>query len=298
MSAELLTTVPVGNTLGEGVLWNEQRQEVWWTDIESRRLFAYDPGADKYRSWQTPQRVASFGFVEGSRDLIVAFARGIAIYDVEAGIREWLVRPGRLAAGIRFNDGRVDDAGRFWVGTMVESRSAQPGSAGLYRLDPAEGLVEMLSGITISNGICWSPAGDVMYFADSVTRTMRAFRFEMHAGTLAAPVPFAECEAGIHPDGSTVDRDGGVWNAQWGGSRVVRYAPSGELSLGIDLPVSQPTCVTFGGAGLDMLFVTSASAGLRDADRRRQPRAGDLFVYRVNYRGRAAPRFKYPGTDG
>lgn len=289
---EFLYAVEASNTLGEGVLWNARTQTVWWTDIEEACLFEYAPATGALRHWKTPHRVACFGFIEGSADLMVAFDRGIAVYAPETGAVDWRVGPGVLPDGLRFNDGRVDARGRLWVGTMVEGPVAPPGGASLYCHEPGRGLVEHLRGITISNGLCWSSDGTVMYHADSPRNLICAYGFDMERGAVADRRVFAETPPGIHPDGSVTDSEGGVWNAQWGGGRIVRYTAGGAVDRVLETPASQPTCVAFGGPDLDLLFVTSARAGLGAARLAAEPQAGSLFVYRTAFRGLPAPDFK------
>jgi len=292
VTPRLVKSVAVANTLGEGVLWHADRKTVWWTDIERSALFEFDPQRDQLQSWQTPYRVASFGFVADSDALVVAFDRGIAIFEPDTGAIRWLVPPGVLAEGLRFNDGKVDARGRFWVGTMVEDAAIAALSGALYCVDGDGTLSEHGSGIAISNGLCWSPDNRTLYHADSPTRLIRAIQFDVDNGILGDAVPFARAETGNYPDGATVDSDGGVWSAQWGGSRVVRFAAGGQASQWIDLPVTQPTCAAFGGERFDTLFVTSARAGLSEDELAAQPEAGDLFIYETDRTGLPAHRFR------
>jgi L-arabinonolactonase len=297
MAAELIQTVPVANVLGEGIVWNAHRQTAWWTDIQSSKLYEYDPVTESLKSWDTPYRVACFGFVEGSADLIVAFDQGIARFDVQSGRVGWLVQPGVLGDGIRFNDGRIDPAGRFWVGTMVENPDRATTAGSLYSLAPDSGLVEHVRDVGISNGLCWSPDGTRMYHADSAANVISVYRYDADRGATSDPRHFATTDPGVAPDGSTVDSDGGVWNAQWGGARVVRYTPDGDISQVIDLPVSQPTCTAFGGPDLDLLFVTSARDGLREGQLADQPLAGDLFIFRTGFKGLPAIDWRPASAD-
>ena len=289
MAIELVETVAVANVLGEGVLWNARERSVWWTDIESSMLFEYVPGTSRLRSWDTPFRVACFGFTEQSDRLIVAFEHGIALYDYETQDIEWLVRPGVLGEGIRFNDGKVDPAGRFWVGSMVEDGTVATTSGSLYCLDVDAGLLQRISGISISNGLCWSPDGTFMYHADSPEHRIDAYRFDPVSGRVSGRRTFARTSDNVHPDGATVDRNGGVWNAQWGGASVVRYREDGEVDRTVELPVSQPTCVAFGGENLDLMFVTSARVGLSDETLANETAAGHLFVYQTEFEGLPTP---------
>lgn len=289
---QLIHTVDVANELGEGVLWNEDTRSAWWTDIERATLFEYDPVSDTLQTWDTPHRVACFGFVEGEDRLIVAFDRGIAYYDPPSGATDWIVDPDALADGLRFNDGKIDPAGRFWVGTLVEDRKVASSRGALYCLDPEAGLVERLADVDISNGLCWSPDGSVMYHADSPTHRIRAYQYDAVHGAVSGGDVFAQTANGVHPDGSTVDSEGGLWNAQWGGGQVVRYSEDGGTNLVTDVSVSQPTCVAFGGERLDLLFVTSARAGLSNERLADEPMAGGLFIYQTSFTGLPASRLK------
>lgn len=282
---EFVHSVAVANELGEGVLWNDTKQSAWWTDIERSRLFEYDPESDALATWATPHRVACFGFVAGDERLIVAFDRGIAFYDPPSGDTEWLVGPGALADGLRFNDGKVDPLGRFWVGTMIEDRRVARDSGALYCLDPGLGLIEHIGGLTISNGLCWSPDGLVMYHADSPRNTIFAYRFARDSGVPFAKWTFATTPAHAYPDGSTTDAEGGVWNAQWGAGQVVRYGADGQPDIVLDVPVSQPSCVAFGGSRRDLLFVTSARQGLDAGQLEAEPEAGNLLIYQTEFTG-------------
>ncbi len=289
---ELITTVDVGNELGEGVVWNEQTESVWWTDIEQSRLFEYHYGSGKLESWETVHRVGCFGFIENDDRLIVAFDCGIAFLDLANGDVDWIYGPAVLSDGLRFNDGKVDPFGRFWAGTMVEDPEVAKVAGSLFSIYPRQAPVEHISNITTSNGLCWSPDGLVMYHADSPKRTIWSYQYDPIKNLLADKRIFAQLGEGMFPDGSTVDSDGGVWNAQWGGSQIVRYLENGEQSLVLEVPVDLPSCVTFGGNNLDLLFVTSARVALSDERLIKRPKSGSLLVYRTNYKGLPASRLK------
>ena len=287
-----VATIPVGNALGECVLWDERSQSVWWTDIEGRTLHRLDWQSRTLQSFATPERLASFGFVEGRREFVAAFACGLALFDPFSAKMGTCLKPEGLLPGMRMNDGRVDRLGRFWVGSMVEE-SAMPSEARLYCLNG--GRIEThLERIGIANGLCWSPDGTACYFADSREATIWCFAFDAESCALSDRREFARSPAGMSPDGATIDAEGFVWVAQWGGGRVVRYAPDGRLDRVVEVPISQPTCVTFGGPDLDLLFVTSAHIGLNPP----QTGAGDLFVYSVGVRGLPEGRFKFGGWPG
>jgi L-arabinonolactonase len=276
--------IEVANELGECVLWDKIAGAVWWTDIEGRALYRLDWQTRSRAIFPTPHRLASFGFIAGRRDLIVAFDCGVALFDPATAATCGLIRPEGLSSGQRMNDGRIDRQGRFWIGSMAEDPQA-PSEARLYCV--ANGQVEThLRGLGIANGLAWSPDGTVCYVADSRERVIWRFDFNIATGALSGRREFARCRR--CPDGATVDAEGYLWSAQWGGGCVIRYAPDGCVDRVLEVPVSQPSCVAFGGPDLDLLFVTTARDGLTGAE----TGAGDLFVYNVGVRGLEESRFQ------
>ena len=293
---QLIDIIEVGNTLGEGVQWDGQTASLWWTDIQSRLLYRHHMHSGRLSAFPTPERLCSFGFVENSTDLIVAFERGFALYDPVSGDTTWLARPDAPGRGVRFNDGKVDCRGRFWAGTMAEDGDPLSRSEGvLYSFDNNFGLRRHQTGIGISNGICWSPDSKNLYFADSARRTIFRYEFNPCSGAIDNRAIFARTAPGVYPDGAEIDSDGCLWSAHWGAGRVVRYTPSGKTDTVLTLPVSQPTCVTFGGDGCKLLFVTSAREGLGRNTLRKQPHAGNVFVYRGGVSGFPVRRFVQAG---
>ncbi|WP_417318765.1 SMP-30/gluconolactonase/LRE family protein [Emcibacter sp.] len=290
---ELIETIPVGNILGEGVLWDSQSGTVWWTDIEASRLYHYNPENREIGHFETPERLGSFALTDKKDWFLAAFESGFARYNPVQGQVDWIARPEEDLSHTRFNDGRVDRQGRFWAGTMVEDdRSGITERGGLYRLDPDGVARPQLGDISISNSLCWSPDGSRMYFADSPSHLIEVFDFDPVQGRPFNRKAFAETPEGIHPDGSTVDREGFLWNAQWGGGKVVRYSSGGDIHLVLDLPVSQPTCVAFGGRDLSLLFVTTARADLTEEQLKTEPDAGHLLIYQTNVVGLEEVRVK------
>jgi sugar lactone lactonase YvrE len=281
----------VGNVLGEGISWRARDQTLWWTDIQSSRLYRYTPASGDLRSFSTPERVGSFGFVAGSEQLITAFATGIALYDPHSGSLSWRAQPEEVAVGVRFNDGRVDRQGRFWAGTMVED-GKPPARGCLYSLACTGAARSHIHGVMVSNGLCFSPDGTRLYFADSPTRLICAYELLEPEGTLVGQRPFAQIPEGASPDGATVDVDGCVWSAHWGLGCVVRYTPEGRIDRVIELPTRQPSCVCFAGSDLDILCVTTARESLDETVLVAEPHAGDVFLYRVGTQGLAEPEYR------
>lgn len=290
--------IEVADELGECVLWDDRAGAAWWTDINGRRLHRLDWATRTLSHYQTPARLTAFGFVEGRRAFIAAFDNGFALYDPVRGTVGPLVRPEGLGEGQRMNDGRVDRQGRFWVGAMMEADDSHS-EACLYRFADGQAAVQ-LRDIGIANGLCWSPDGTICYFADSRQGTIWRFTFDPETGTLSDRTEFAHSAAGACPDGATVDSEGYVWSAQWGGGCVIRYAPDGRIDRVLDVPVSQPSCVAFGGPERDHLLVSTARCGHAAGE----TGAGDLFVYNVGVRGLKESRFitgtwpQAPGSEG
>ena len=299
VNVKLSRVIPVGAGLGECILWDDVTRCIFWTDMPGQRLYVHDPASGSTDHLDFDEELCSFGLIEESDKLICAFQSGIAIVERSIRNREWLYRlPG--SGAVRLNDGRVDRQGRFWVGSMVEneSNSTDQGFSGeLYCLDGSGKVCSHLQGIAISNSLCWSPEGDVLYFGDSPKREIYAFDFDTRRGTLSNRRVFARTPDGTVPDGSTVDSDRFVWNAEWGKGRVVRYAPDGTVDTTVQLPVSHITCVAFGGPDLTDLYVTTAKYGLSDEVLREQPQAGDVFVFSTSVRGLPEARFLYRNSS-
>ncbi|MEM8684517.1 MAG: SMP-30/gluconolactonase/LRE family protein [Pseudomonadota bacterium] len=291
--ASLKTTIAVSNGLGECILWDDRKQRVLWTDMPGRTLYSHCPRSGKTRSLGVHEDLCSFAMIENSDDLICAFQSGLALMDRNTADYEWLYRIDHPES-IRLNDGRVDRQGRFWVGSLIDNAGNRPedGLSGeLFRLDANGEVTKHLDGIGISNSLCWSPGGQTLYFADTPTKEIVAFEFRTASGTLGKKRRFCKTPEAGGPDGSVVDADGFLWNAEWGQGRVVRYAPDGRVDAVVQLPVSNITCVTFGGRDLADLYVTTARYGLSDRRLRSQPQAGDVFVFRTSVRGLPEERY-------
>ncbi len=297
---ELIHTLNVQNTLGECILWNDINQSVWWTDIHNAVLYRYLWQEKALQKFALPERLCSFGFIANDERLICAFESGFAFYDPLTTDLQWLHKPEENYRGTRFNDGRVDRQGRFWAGTMVEGFEGYEGQAfdenniptkgGLYWISDTE-LQKPLNNIEISNSLCWSPDSSTMYFADSPTQNILAYQFDGNTAEFSDERVFASTKNDSYPDGSVTDAEGYLWNAHWGGSKVVRFKPNGDIDLEIPLPVTQPTCICFGGPNLDLLFVSTARENLSEEALASQPDAGNVFIFKTPYKGLPEYRF-------
>lgn len=295
-SFHLIDEIVVANSLGEGIQWRECDASVWWTDILSRRLYRYDWSNKRTHVVNVPEPLGSFAFTSVDDIILGAFASGFAWFNLSNGAIRWLERPEFLDGEGRFNDGRVDRQGRFWAGTMM----AEPGgkyapSGRLFSIDGYQKTSQHEGQLSISNGLCWSPDGGTLYFADSLPGIIYQYDFLATQGTISNRREFARSPEGGSPDGAITDALGNIWSAQWGIGKVLVYSPTGEVVEEIPVPVSQPTCVAFGGKDLNLLFVTTARDGLSEATLANEPSAGNVFVYKTDYRG--LPEMTYAGKQ-
>ncbi|WP_206951130.1 SMP-30/gluconolactonase/LRE family protein [Trinickia acidisoli] len=276
--------------LGEGATWCARTSRFYWTDIEGARLYRYDPDTGERASWAMPERLATFALCADPHYLLLGLATHLAFFDLTT--RE-LHRIADVEPGLdtRLNDGRCDRQGRFVFGTKYEGGDVRV-VGGFYRLGHDLSLERLpLPTPAISNSIGFSPDGATMYFCDTPTREILACDYGAD-GTLGNVRVFTRLvDADGGPDGSTVDAEGGLWNAQWGGARVVRYGPDGKETERVSLPVSQPSCVALGGPHLATLYVTTARDELDGISLAAEPGAGGVFVASSRRRGLPEPVF-------
>jgi L-arabinonolactonase len=287
------------NELGEGVLWCERSGRVFWTDIHGKRLHAHDPLKGDHVDWTLPERLCCFAFTADQNVLLAGFESRLAWLDLTTGKVTTICTVEADLPTTRLNDGRCDRQGRFVFGTLDEA-SPRRAIASFYRLNHDLRLERLpLPNIAISNSICFSPDGGAMYFCDSMEGVI--YRWDGYASaadsSAAADIGvFADLRgSGGSPDGAIVDADGYLWNAQWGASRVARYAPDGSLERVLHLPVTQPSCLCLGGANLNDLFVTTAQELLTPEALAAQPLAGGLFHLHVSD-GRGLPEVRFGGA--
>jgi sugar lactone lactonase YvrE len=281
---EIACVVDGYDALGECCVWCPDTRKVWWLDILRPCVHSYDPTNREHRVYPLSGTHCGCLALRKSGGLVLALNNGLHAFDPNTGKLNFLCHAEPEEAGNRYNDGRCDRRGRLWIGTMdIDIRRA---SGSFYRIGADRSALRLFDGITVPNSIAFSPDDRTLYFADTPRRVIWAFDFNLHAGMIGERRVFAETTAqnGL-PDGSCVDAEGFLWNAEYGGHRLTRYAPDGRLERTIDLPVTNPTCCCFGGEALDTLYVTSATVAPQPGRATPAAMEGGLLALDVGVRG-------------
>ncbi|HVF65815.1 MAG TPA: SMP-30/gluconolactonase/LRE family protein [Casimicrobiaceae bacterium] len=278
-------------SLGECAIWSVEDQALWWVDINAPSLNRFDPASGHNLAMSMPQSIGSFAF-RGKGGFVAALRDGIWFVNEQGALTRKLHDAPYDTATHRFNDGRCDRQGRFYVGSMNENRDAN--SAALYRLDEDASFTPVFDDIMISNGLAWSPDGRTMYHADTPTRTIRAFDYDVSRGESSNARIFAEFEQEAErPDGCCIDSEGNYWSAFYRGGKVVRISPQGSRLAEYSLPAMCPTMCALGGPDLKTLFVTSARQQRAQEELDALPLSGGIFAMRVDVPG--LPEAKFAG---
>jgi len=279
-SIDITCVVDARAKTGEGAFWDVERQCLWWVDIPAGIVHRFDPSSGQNASHQLDEPVGCLApTVKG--DLLLATRSGFWRFDPETGHKTALHDPEADRPANRFNDGSTDLRGRLWAGTMKDDGTPASPDGAFYRLDTDLTSTKWLDGIFTTNGLAFSPDGKTMYSADSnaSVQTIWAADYDLDSGEPAERRVFFDARAVAgRPDGGTVDADGCYWMAGVSGWQLVRLTPSGEIDRIIDLPIERPSKPMFGGANLDVLFVTSIGTGLTEGSETKQPHAGGLFA--------------------
>jgi sugar lactone lactonase YvrE len=282
--------VRAGDQLGECTIWDRRTKKLWWVDILAPCLQSYDPAGGEHRKYPLPLRDCGSFAIRKSGGFVLATSAGLQAFDPTSGGMRALVNPEPGLVENRLNDGRADRAGRFWVGTMHTEMRGPTGS--LYRVETDLEVTRLFNDITVPNSIAFSPDDRTFYFADSFKREIWAYDFDLADGAIANRRMFAKIDADAGgPDGSCIDADGCLWNAQFRLARVVRYAPDGRVDRIVPLPTRSPTCCCFGGDKLDTLYITTARFRMTPEQLASEPLAGGLFAIMPGVRGLPEAQF-------
>ncbi len=282
--------------LGECPRWDEVLQELMWVDFYAGRLYRATANGARVEIFASYEIEGTMSAVAPLRDRgqgwIIATDQSLSVLNPEGHLRE-LDRPeASRAPRVRMNDGSADPWGAFWIGSMAIDST--PGEGSLYRHGANSGTKTIVSGLTISNGLGWSPDRRTMYFVDSGPCVVYAFDVD-HEGAVSDRRTFLQFDRardGI-PDGLCVDAEGALWIAFWGGSDVRRYSPDGEPIARVTVPTSEPTCCTIGGANATTLYITTALEDLTQEQLDLEPNAGQLFCVDVGVSGLPVNAFAF-----
>ena len=274
--------------LGEGPVWDDRRQVLHWVDIYNRRVHTFDPATGQDDFIEVAALVSGLFIVDG-RHLVLAQENGLSTLDLETAQTTPLVSIEADQPDNRLNDVRCDHQGRLWVGTM--NNHDQP-AANLYRYDLDGSLHVIETGLSISNGLGWSPDQKTFYLTDSPRQVIYAYNFDVASGQVSNRHSHVDLtHESFYPDGLTIDAEGCLWVAMWNGWCVIRFDPQGQEMMRVPLPVPLVTSCTFGGPSLTDLFITTASAGLSQTELGKSVAAGDLFCLSTDVKGLPSDRY-------
>lgn len=277
-------------SLAEGPCWDEQNQQLWWTDILEKKIYSYRTETNESKVYEIGHYVGAISLCDNG-DLLLATETGFQFYNTKTKILTPIIDPEEDKQNNRFNDGKCDPSGRFWAGTMAMNPTDPVGS--LYRLDPDLTVKKMLDEVTISNGLAWDVERGKMYYIDTPTKQVTSFDFCLDSGEISNksivinfPEKFGD------PDGMTIDQEGMLWVAGWGAGKITRWNPlNGTLLEEINIPAKHVTSCTFGGKDLDVLYITTARYGQSEEELKLYPLSGSVFRVKTKTKGYPSHRF-------
>lgn len=288
MNSSVQNVLTTRARLGECPLWNADLQQLFWVDIFNYRVHQFDPATGHDRYFDVGDSVGAIALAGNDR-LLLALRDRLAFLNTQSGEVTTLCQiEFSHPSDTRLNDGKCDSQGRFWVGSVSDIA----GQAALYRYDLDGSLHVMETELTISNGLGWSPDGATFYLTDSAQRKIYAYDFEAATGSIRDRRVLIDLSAEIaEPDGLAIDQQGNIWSALWNGWGIACFNPNGQEISRVKVSVQRPTCVTFGGAHLTDLYITSASVGLSQKEIQQGLFAGDLFCLPTQSLGLPTNRF-------
>lgn len=264
--------------LGEGPVWDSTNQWLYWVDIYNHRVNRFNPVTGENLYFDVGDVVGAIALTRKNR-LIMALRHGLAFLNLDTGEVIPIIQIEADQPRNRFNDGKCDRQGRFWFGSLSRDQT----QASLYRYDPDGSLHLMETGLTISNGLGWSPDQKTFYLTDSPLKQIYAYNFDAATGKISDRRIFVDLSSeSFYPDGLAIDIQGNIWSAMWDGWCVICFNPKGEEISRIQLPIQRPTSCTFGGEDLRTLYVTSACVGLSEEEIEKSFYSGDLFAVETN----------------
>lgn len=277
--------------LGEGAIWHPQLKKLYWIDIERGILNIYYPNTKTNKMISLGQKIGTVVPID-TGSVILALKNGIYTFNEQNHDLRIRCTPEDTLSFNRFNDGKCSPEGRFWVGSMSQVGKKKAGT--LYKIEEDYSFKKMIHNVTTSNGIAWSLDGKKMYYIDTPTHKVIQYDYNIENGTITNPKTIIEIPEDLGaPDGSTIDADGKIWIAMWGGACVTRWDPeNGKMLQKIDVPAKNVTSVAFGGEDLSTLYITTARIGTSNEDLEKYPNAGGLFSVKPGVAGIEAYMFK------
>ncbi len=274
-------------TLGEGSIWHPGEKKLYWIDIDEKTLHTYDPDSKEETHYPLKQKVGTIVPID-TGGVLVALKDGVYAFNMKANIFRFITSPEKDLTENRFNDGKCDPWGRFWVGTIGPRYKAA-----LYRITAPSECTKMLDSITTSNGIVWSSDKTKMFYIDTPTGEVRQYNYDNNTGNISNAQIVVKFPKGIgYPDGMTIDSEGMLWIAHWGGSCVGRWNPvTGNMIAKVEVPALNITSCAFGGKYLDTLYITTAKTGMNEKQLKQFPLSGGVFSVTVDVKGTPANYF-------
>ena len=265
--------------LGEGPFWDSIKNRLLWVDIIKKNIISQSMESSNVDSIEV-DGIPGCAVLSSDGGLVVGIDNNISLINNEGGVEK--LAGTKEGEGLRFNDGKCDCSGRFWIGSMDRKEKQKIGS--LYSWNPIEGLVNREQGITVSNGMGWSPDNSLFYYIDSPTREVSVYDFDLFTGDIKNKRTFISFnEEDGFPDGMTIDNEGRLWIAFWGGSKIMCVNPDSKaVEEVVSFPVSKITSCAFGGEKMDQLFITSAKVQVNEDD---EPMAGKTFLLTLGVTG-------------
>jgi sugar lactone lactonase YvrE len=273
-------------SLGEGPVWDTERNGLWWVDIKKKKVYFLANNSDTPQIINLSQMVGMSVPTTDGR-LIVALENTLELVTPASGQAEIIYPVEPDLPKNRSNDGKCDAKGRLWFGTMNVDNEKFKGN--FYSYDPANGLQLQRDQCSISNGLCWNADNTILYYIDSPDQDIKAFDFDLENGTISNERVIARVEnPDWTPDGMTIDTNGNLWVAMWGGASVQCFDPNtGQIIDSVSVPALQTTCCTFGGEDMRTLYVTSARTGMNEQQLQEYPLSGSIFKVELPVSGNA-----------
>lgn len=276
--------------LGEGAVWNHRSQELYWVDIIDKQLHIYNPSTKENKSYSMPSAISTV-VPYSTREAIVALVDGIYKVELQTGALSVLSDVESEMTWNRFNDGKCDPNGNFWVGSMHYDQS-EP-LASVYKVEENGSTTKMIDSVTVSNGIVWTKDSKIMYYIDTPTGQIVAYDFDKESSSISNKRVVVEVsEEDGFPDGMAIDEEDMLWVGMWNGNAVAKFDPkTGKLVSKIEVPAHNVTSCAFGGKDLDILYITTSSLDMTKAEAEKYPFAGSVFKVKPGVKGVKSPFF-------